>query len=69
MTIKFNAKPMSAAEAKIQQYIVDNVKPHELESVHMISDCRALVCLRDGSCFHLIHTPRALIRIYIDEEI
>lgn len=68
MTIKFNAKPMSAAEAKIQQYIVDNVKPHELESVHMISDCRALVCLRDGSAFHLIHNSNGLGRIELDLE-
>ena len=68
MTIKFNAKPMSAAEAKIQQYIVDNFKQHELESVHMLSDRRALVCLADGSAFHLVCSSGVLDRVELQME-
>lgn len=66
--IKFNSKPLTLAEAKIQQYIVENVKPEELESVHMLSDRRALVCLRDGSCYQMFWTRKGIERTQLEEE-
>ena len=66
--IKFNSKPLTLAEAKIQQYIVEHHKAHELENVHMLSDRRALVCLRDGSCYQLFWTRQGIERTSLTEE-
>ena len=67
--IKFNSKPLTLAEAKIQQYIVEHHKAHELENVHMLSDRRALVCLRDGSCYQLFWTRGELEKMNLDDAI
>ena len=67
--IKFNSKPLTLAEARIQQYIVENVKPEELESVHMMSDRRALVCFRDGSCYQLFWMRGQIEKTCLDEGI
>lgn len=66
--IKFNSKPMTAAETSIQQYIADNFEPGELESVHMLSDRRALVCLSTGRAFHLVYGAHGLSRVELDLE-
>lgn len=67
--IQFPVKPGTVAEMRIQEYISKNVKPKELESVHMLSDRMALVCLTNGDSFTLRYTPQAIIRTYIDDEI
>lgn len=67
--VQFPVKPCSVAEAKIQEWISANVQPRQLESVHMLSDRSALVCLTDGSSFVLRYTRHAMIRTYINDEI